>query len=512
MSSLEARVSAEPRESGRRRSADVGLVAGPLAAVAVYLVLPESYVASGESVAFGHAGRATGAIGAWMAIWWMTEAISLYATALLPLVLLPLCGVLGMHETAAPYAHELIFLFMGGFVLALSMQRWGLDRRLSLHALRLFGTRPDAVVAGFMCVTAGLSMWVSNTATCVMMLPIALGVIRAIDTRPGDDGSEGRVASPFAVCLLLGVAYAASIGGVGTLVGTPPNLFLASYAKSHLGVEISFARWMGVGLPIVLLFLPVTWLLLTRVLFALPRQRVDGAREQLDEELRLLGAMSRGEWASLVVFASTALAWMTRPWLIQIEIVGRRPLAGLTDPGIAMTAALILFVIPVGGGRRRFAMDWPTASRLPWGLLLLFGGGLSLAQAIRTNGLGEYIGHAFTFLGAVPEWFCVLAVVSVMIFLTEITSNTATAASLIPILGGIAPAMGVEPLLLVVPAAVAASCAFMLPVATPPNAVVFGSGMIRLPQMVRAGLGLNLLGIVLITGLCYALTLRVLGL
>jgi sodium-dependent dicarboxylate transporter 2/3/5 len=493
--------------------ADAGLVMGPLAAAALYLALPDSYVtADGALVTFGHAGRATSAVAAWMAVWWMTEAISLHATALLPLALLPLVGALGIHETAAPYAHELIFLFLGGFVLALSMQRWGLDLRISLQVLRLFGTRPDAVVAGFMCVSAGLSMWVSNTATTVMMLPIALGVIGAIEPRREAGTGEDDTTSAFATCLLLGTAYGASIGGVGTLIGTPPNLFLASYAKSHLGIEIGFARWLGIGLPIVLLFLPIAWLLLTRVLFPISRTPISVASKQLDEGLARLGPMSRGEWSTLVVFSSTALAWMTRPWLVEIELSGLHPLAGLSDPGIAMIAALVLFVIPVEARPRLFVMDWATASRLPWGLLLLFGGGLSLAQAIRINGVGEYIGRSFESIGAAPDWVYIIAVVGVMIFLTEITSNTATAATLIPILGGIAPAMGVEPLLLVVPAAVAASCAFMLPVATPPNAIVFGSGMIRVPAMARAGIGLNVIGIFLITGLCYALTLRVLGL
>jgi sodium-dependent dicarboxylate transporter 2/3/5 len=310
---------------------------------------------------------------------------------------------------------------------------------------------------------------------------------------------------------LLGIAYSASIGGVGTLIGTPPNLFLASYAATNLGIEIGFVRWMAIGLPVVAILLPITWLLLTRILYPTRLMRLPGGKEYLARELRELGAASTGEWVTLTVFGTTALAWITRPWLNQIEFLGSQPLSGLTDPGIAICAALCLFVIPVERKPWVSAMDWETANKLPWGLLVLFGGGLSLAAAIRTNGLGEFLGHSIGSLAGVPGLMLILGVVTLMIFLTEITSNTATAAALIPILAGLAPGLGIEPLLLIVPAAIAASCAFMLPVATPPNAVVFGSGLVPLPQMARAGIWLNLIGIVVITGLCYALVLPLLG-
>jgi sodium-dependent dicarboxylate transporter 2/3/5 len=358
-----------------------------------------------------------------------------------------------------------------------------------------------------MGVTAGLSMWVSNTATAVMMLPIAIGVIQLADIDSEDAGEGAR----FSLCLLLGIAYAASIGGVGTLVGTPPNLFLASYVHSELGVEISFAGWLSIGLPIVVCFLPVAWLLLTRWLFPLGSLRIEHGREHFDEALRELGAIKRGEWATLVVFLVTAVAWILRPVLTRLSFGDHRPLAGLSDPGIAISAALVLFVIPVRVRDRVFVMDWSTAAGLPWGLLVLFGGGLSLAAAIRANGVGEFLGHSAAGLAGMPPLFVMLALVTLMIFLTEITSNTATAATLIPIVAGLAPGLGVDALLLVVPVAIAASCAFMLPVATPPNAVVFGSGKVGVAQMSRAGFWLNLIGIGLITGLCYALVLPVLG-
>ncbi|MGH0028559.1 MAG: SLC13 family permease [Myxococcota bacterium] len=481
----------------------LGRYAGPLLALGVYGAFPESYVsAQGDLVPLTDACRATAAVGVWMAVWWMTEAIPLYATALLPLAMFPLTGAADLEAAATPYAHELIYLFMGGFVLALSMQRWGLDRRISLHTLRWAGTRPTRIVAAFMGVTATLSMWVSNTATAVMMLPIALGVIGLVERR-----SEG---SAFAPCLLLGLAYAASIGGVGTIIGTPPNLFLVSYVKSHLGIEIGFARWMLVGLPVVALFLPLAWLVLTRVLHPPRVASVEGGAEHIRELLAGLGAMKRGEWITLCVFSVTAFAWLTRPWLTAWRWGDLQPLAGLSDPGIAILAALSLFLIPAEREPRVFTMDWETANRLPWGLLILFGGGLSLSAAIRANGLGEFLGHSIHFLHGVPAVWIVGGAVALMIFLTEITSNTATAATLIPIFASLAPGLGVEPLALIVPVTIAASCAFMLPVATPPNAVVFGSGHLGIGQMCRAGVWLNLLGILLITGLCQWLVVRLL--
>jgi sodium-dependent dicarboxylate transporter 2/3/5 len=483
---------------------------GPLLALLVYLLLPESYSdASGEAIAFSHAGRATAAMGVWMAVWWMTEAIPVYATALIPLAFLPTVGASSIRDAASPYGHELIFLFMGGFMLALAMERWGLHTRIALVALRRVGSDPRSVVGGFMLITAALSMWVSNTATSIVMLPIALSVIRRIESR--SEESVQAQQSNFALCLFLGIAYAASIGGIGTLIGTPPNLFLASFAESQLGREISFARWMGVGLPLVAVFLPATWWLLTRVIYPIRISRVEGGAEVAGDALRELGLMKRGEWATLTVFVATALAWILRPLLTRIELGGVAPFAGLTDPGIAILAALALFAIPVDLRKREFAIDWETAVKLPWGLLILFGGGLSLAAAVRANGVGEFIGHGMGALGSLPALVLVLGVTTAMILLTELTSNTATTATLIPILTGLAAGLGVDPFLLIVPAAIAASCAFMLPVATPPNAVVFGSGYVSIPEMARAGIWLNAIGVILITALTYLVAMPLLG-
>jgi sodium-dependent dicarboxylate transporter 2/3/5 len=353
-------------------------------------------------------------------------------------------------------------------------------------------------------------MWVSNTATTIMMLPIALSVIDLVLRRVGgktigetESFSEGA-GHNFALCLLLGIAYAASIGGIGTLIGTPPNLFLASYIETHLGREISFVRWMGIGLPLVIVFIPIVWFLVTRVLYPIRIGDIEGGRALITDGYRKLGPMKRGEWTTLVVFIVAATSWILRPLLKKIAIAGVHPLAGLTDPGIAMIAALSLFVIPVDAKKRVFAMDWETAVKLPWGILVLFGGGLSLAAAISANGVGEFIGNQVAALGVLPGVVLVLVVTAMMIFLTELTSNTATTATLVPILAAIAPGLGLSPYVLIVPAAIAASCAFMLPVATPPNAIVFGSGYVRIAQMARAGLWLNFLGILLVTILTYA--------
>jgi sodium-dependent dicarboxylate transporter 2/3/5 len=496
----------------------VGLAAGPILALFAYILLPGSYrIGGGDLVAFSHAGRATAAAAVWMATWWMTEAIPVYATSLLPLALLPLAGAATIRAAASPYGHELIFLFMGGFIIALAMQRWDLHRRIAFKALRLVGTRPAHIVGVFMVVTAFLSMWVSNTAVTVMMLPIAVSVIDLVGRERPDGSSSGPDHIPpeagrnFSLCLLLGIAYAASIGGIGTLIGTPPNLFLASFVKEQLGRDISFVRWMGVGLPLVAIFLPITWLVLTRSQYPIRIRDIEGSAELVRRAHDSLGPMKRGEWATLIVFVSTAMLWLLRPLLSRIAIAGVRPLEGLTDPGIAMLGALALFLIPVDIGKRVFAMDWNTAVRLPWGLLILFGGGLSLAAAIGANGVSEFLGNQVGALAGLPPLVLVIVVTALMIYLTEMTSNTATTAALVPILAALAPGLGLNPYMLIVPAAVAASCAFMLPVATPPNAIVFGTGLVTIPQMCRAGWWLNLIGIVLITLLTYAVAMPLLA-
>ncbi|MFV2007317.1 MAG: DASS family sodium-coupled anion symporter [Longimicrobiales bacterium] len=431
-----------------------------------------------------------------MAVWWMTEAIPIPATALLPLVLFPLLGVLEMADAASAYANDLIFLFMGGFLLAVTMERWGLHRRIALSVMTSVGTSPSRLVLGFMLATAFLSMWISNTATAAMMLPIAL----AVGDRFRPEKAEGSYS--FGTALMLGIAYAASIGGVGTLIGTPPNAVFAAAAEEILGVEIGFLQWAMVGLPLVAIMLPLAWLLLVKVLYRPEVGAVD-AGAVIREERARLGAPGRGEWIVGVVFTLTAAAWILRApkTFGTVSIPGIQSFApGVRDSTIAMAAALALFLIPVNWRKGIFALDWPTARRIPWGVLVLFGGGLSLARAMEQSGLASWIGGTVGALEAVPVIVVLAAVAALFVFLTELTSNIATATMAMPVMAGVAGGLGMEPLYLMATAVLACSMAFMLPVATPPNAIVFGSDYLTIPQMSRAGIWLNLIAIAVITG------------
>lgn len=502
--------------SGRRDIAGVvgwvGLLVGPGLGLLAYVLLPTARVDESGALIGGlsGAGRATAAVAVMMAVWWMTEALPLSATALLPIALFPVLGVSPIRQAVAPYADPVIFLFMGGFILGLGMERWGLHKRIALLTISVVGTRPVRLIGGFMVASAVMSMWVSNTATAAMMLPIGVSVIGLVFARLGRDFERGappepgRDGSNFATCLMLGIAYGASIGGIGTLIGTPPNTVLKGFVEREYGQVITFAEWLRIGVPFVAVFLPIAWIVLTRFAFPVRLREIPGGKALIAGELRDLGAMKRGEWAVFIVFCCTALAWVFhRPAADLLGFYstadGVRRVYFLTDEGIAIIAALALFVIPVRPRERIFAMDWQTASRLPWGILLLFGGGLSLASAMDTTGVTRFIGEQFQALRGLPLVVTVAAIAGVVIFLTELTSNTAVTTTLMPVLAGAAVGLGVDPAYLLVPAALAASCAFMLPVATPPNAIVFGSGYVSLPQMARAGLMLNLIGIVLVS-------------
>ncbi|MEZ6233020.1 MAG: DASS family sodium-coupled anion symporter [Phycisphaerales bacterium] len=485
----------------------VGLGLGPVLAVVAYVLLPGATLDDGGAVVSGltQAGRATAAIGVLMAVWWLTEAIPLSATSLVPLVAFPLCGCLSIRASAAPYASDVIFLFLGGFILGLGMERWGLHKRIALLTVRLVGTGPRRLIGGFMLASAVMSMWVSNTATTIMMLPIALSVITLVAMRHAPEGTPSdQLRSPdpnFDSTLLLGIAYASSIGGVATLIGTAPNAIMRQVAADMVGKEIGFAQWMMLGVPLVAVMLPLAWVYMVFVSQPVRLKEIPGGKALIKGELKALGPVRRGEWVVLCVFVCTVLLWVFKPVLNGIgQEHGWLVLMGLNDSSIAIMAALALFLIPVKAGERTFAMDWRTAERLPWGTLLLFGGGLSLAAAISANGVDAYIGGMFQGLEGMPIWLMVLIITTVVIFLTELTSNTAVTTTLLPILVAAAAAMeGVDAMRLIVPAAVAASMAFMLPVATPPNAIVFGSGRVTIREMGKAGIGLNLIGIVVIT-------------
>lgn len=484
----------DPGEEGARRRW-IGLLLGPLF-LAVSLLMPAPAGLPPE------AWRAAG-MALLMAAWWITEAIPIPATALLPLLLIPALGLGDMEAAAAPFANPIIFLFLGGFLLAQAVQRSGLHRRAALHLLAKVGSKPIHLVGGFMVVTALLSMWLSNTATAVLMLPVGLSVVGLVmrkDPRAPDDPRDLN----FAVALMLGIAYGATIGGAATLIGTPPNAILAGFMADEYGVDVGFARWMLIGLPLTAVTLPLTWLILTRLLYPVGREPLQDAGVIIRTELEGLDTPSMGERRVGMVFGLTALAWISRPALEGV-------VPWLTDAGIAVAAALLLFVVPVDRERRRFALDWPTAQKIPWNVLILFGGGLSLAGAITRSGLADSIGAALTGVGALPLLLIMGVVTLVLIFVTELTSNTASAAAFLPVVAALAGELGYDPLMLAIPAALGASCAFMLPVATPPNAVVFGSNMVRIPQMARAGVVFNLLFALAIPILAFLLVARVFG-
>jgi len=427
-----------------------------------------------------------------MAVWWMTEAIPIPVTALAPIVLFPLLNIEDVKATAAPYAHPLIFLFMGGFILALAMQRSGLHRRLALRIIAVLGGKPRSIVAGFMIATAFISMWVSNTATTLMMLPIGLSVI---------DINRGRIGETemhrFSLVLLLGIAYSASIGGLGTLIGTPPNALLAAVMEETFHQSISFVQWMGFGVPLAVLGLAIAYVLLNHVLYPV---RIDnfGGSEFIHDELEQLGPMTVFEKRVAALFLFTAIMWMSRPLLQKI-------VPGLSDAGIAIFSAILTFIIPAEKAGGESLMRWPEALKLPWGILLLFGGGLSLAHTISASGLSGWIGEQMNALSSMPIFLITGLAVLLVIFLTELTSNTATAATFLPIMAALAVSLGVHPMILTAPAAAAATCAFMLPVATPPNAIVYGSGEIKMQNMVKTGLVLNLVFTVVITAVAFLL-------
>ena len=441
------------------------------------------------------------AVATLLAILWLTEAAPIAVTALLPIVLFPTLGVTTVEEATAPYANSIVFLFMGGFIIAFAIERWNLHRRIALTVLSRVGAREDRQIGGFMIATAALSMWVSNTATVALMLPVALSIVPR-----GPDGDVEPTKRLFATALMLSVAYGASGGGIATLIGTPPNAFLAGFMQETYGVRIGFAQWMLLGVPLALVMLLATWLLLTRRLFPVGRAELPGARAAIREQLAALGPASTAEKRVAVIFATTAVLWMTRPLLSS-----QFPALQLSDTTIAIAAALSLFLVPNGMEKGRYLLTWEYAERLPWGVLLLFGGGLSLAAAVAGSGLAAWIGGELTSLGGMPVFVLVLAVTTLIIFLTELTSNIATAATFLPLVAALAVGLGQPPLLLAIPAVLGASFAFMLPVATPPNAIVFGSGFVTIPQMVRAGFWLNLIGIVAIIGLVYVLKGPVFG-
>jgi sodium-dependent dicarboxylate transporter 2/3/5 len=472
------------RKDSRAAYQEVGTYLGPLIAIAMLVAGPQG----GLEV---EAWR-TAALGLWMAVWWATEATPVGVTAFIPLIFFAPLGITTLNQAASPYANPIIYLFLGGFLIALAMQRWDLHKRIALALLTVSGTNSRSLVAGFMVTAALLSMWMTNTSTTMMLLPIVISVIAVIaETVKEIDEEERR---NFEICLLLGTAFGATIGGVATLVGTPPNAFLAAFLAENYDIEISFARWMLVGVPVTVVLLPLCWIILTRFVYPISFETSKETQTLLSMMKNALGPASKAEWRIGIVFGLVVFGWMSRPWLSRFL-----PMEGVSDPGIVMTAAFFLFLIPSATRNSPRLLTWKETRDLPWAILILFGGGLSLAAAVSETGLANWLGSSLVPLGAFGIGAIVFGAVVLVIFLTELTSNLATTATLLPVLAALALELGISPVVLTVPVALAASCAFMLPVATPPNAIVYGSGRITIPQMAKAGLVMNILGIILLS-------------
>jgi len=466
-------------------SKKIGLISGPLAFILIlFFFHPEGLNPQANAIL---------ASTIWIAIWWITEAIPIAVTALLPIVLFPLTGGLELSETTASFGHKYVFLYVGGFIIAIAIQKWNLHKRIALNIINFIGTNVVNIILGFMVATAFMSMWISNTATAVMMLPIAMAIVTQLRDNPDTIEDENKI---FGKAIMLGIAYSASIGGIATLIGTPPNLVLAGVVEETFGYEITFTQWFKFGFPISIVLLFLCWKYLTSFAFKFKQKAFPGGRAEISKQLRALGQISYEEKLVAIVFALTAFAWVTRDFLLKLVV------PAIDDTIIAMISAVIIFLLPTKNKKRRL-LNWEEAVKLPWGILLLFGGGMALAAGFKDSGLALWIGTQMTLLDGVSLFLLLFILIASVNFLTEITSNLATTAMLLPVLYPMAMTIDVHPFILMVSATVAASCAFMLPVATPPNAVVFGSGYLSIPDMVRAGIWMNLLSIILLSLIVY---------
>jgi len=459
----------------------IGLFIGPvLFFILITLPQPADMPAGSMQVA---------AVAILMATYWMSEAIPIAATALMPIVLFPLLDVMPTSKVTLSYANHLIFLFMGGFLIAVTIEKWQLHKRIALHTILLVGVSANQIILGFMLATAFLSAWISNTATAMMMVTIGLAVIKQAQI----DKPELKTQSNFSSALMLGIAYAASIGGIATLIGTPPNAILAGVIESNFNYSIGFAQWMFFATPLSIIMLTLCWLYLTRIAFKAEFDELPGGKSSILMQLEKLGPMSGAEKKVLAVFLLVAAGWLSRG-LINIPA-----LKSVSDASIAIAGALLLFMIPNNFRKGEFLLDWKTAKNIPWDIMILFGGGFALANGFVASRLTEWIASQLISLQGMDLIVIVFMVVLLVIFLTEITSNTATASILLPVMGAFAVALQVHPLNLMIAVALSASFAFMLPVATPPNAIVFSSRQITIPQMAKAGIALNIIGSILIT-------------
>tara|TARA_Y100000992_G_scaffold264908_1_gene201948 strand:+ start:1302 stop:2738 length:1437 start_codon:yes stop_codon:yes gene_type:complete len=429
----------------------------------------------------------------WMAVWWISEVVPIAVTSLLPIILFPSLNILNIQETGANYGHKYIFLFIGGFILANAIQKWNLHKRIALNIILKIGGSTDKIILGFMLATGFLSMWISNTATTVMMLPIALSVINQLKDHPETLENENKV---FGKALMLGVAYSASAGGIATLIGTPPNLIFAGFIQENFNIEISFFQWMKIGFPVSIILMLFIWWFLTKYAFKLNKTGFPGGKEEIKKILSKMGKINNEEKKILIVFTLTILSWIFRKNTINLII------PNFDDSMIAISSAIILFILP-SKNKKEPIMKWKDALTIPWGILLLFGGGLSIAKGFQATGLDHWIGDQLSFLTFSSSLLVIFLIIAGVNFLTEMTSNMATTAMLLPVMIPIANIMQINPFLLLVGTTLAASCAFMLPVATPPNAVVFGSKLLKISDMVKAGILINIFSIIIILIMVY---------
>jgi sodium-dependent dicarboxylate transporter 2/3/5 len=429
----------------------------------------------------------------WMALWWVTESVPIAITALLPIILFPMTGAVDLQTTTASYGHKYIFLYMGGFMLAIAIEKWNLHKRIALNIIKIIGTNISKIILGFMVATAFLSMWISNTATAVMMLPIAMSIVAQLQDNPNTEKNENLI---FGKALMLSIAYSASIGGMATLIGTPPNLVFAGYVEETYGIEITFLQWLKFGVPIAIPLLVIAWLYLTKFAFKFKQKEFPGGKEEINRLLVLIGPMKREEKLVSAIFVLTAFCWITRSFILQEFF------PFIDDTIIAMTAGILLFVVPASDFKKRL-ITWEDAVKLPWGIILLFGGGMALAAGFQITGLASWLGAQMSIFQGLSLLVLVFVIITLVNFFTEFTSNLATTAMLLPILAPIAISLNINPYMLMVACTIAASCAFMMPVATPPNAVVFGSGYLRIPDMIKSGIWMNIISIIFLTLMVY---------
>ncbi len=472
-------------ESTSNSAKKIGFVGGPLLFALSLFLIDSNFISPGANKVLG--------LAIWIIVWWITEAVPISITAFLPLVLFPFMGVMKMSEAAAPYANPIVFLFMGGFLIALALEKHRLHERIALNLVKVTGTSGNGIILGFMLATAFISMWISNTATAMMMLPIAISVINLLKSDPkssNEDLPKGE--KNFAIGLMLMVGYASSIGGIATIIGTPPNVVFAGLLDQFYHRKLDFGKWMLVGLPLMALILIATYIIITKILFPNGIKKVRGSDQLINEKLHQLGKLRREEKFVMAIFIVTCLLWVFQQ---PINLLLAKDM--LNDTNVAMTGGLLMFVVPVDWRNMQFILQWQDTEKMAWGILFLFGGGLCLAQGLSNAGIIQVVGAKIAEQSSSTQWL-LFGLITASVFITELMSNVALVQIFIPVVFGIANSLGIDPLLLGMPVTIGASMAFMFPVATPPNAIVFSSGHMKVKHMMKAGILLNIVSITLI--------------